>query len=113
MMPTLAQGWIAVKSAGRFAEGAPGLIGAVEEIAPQALVFSRSRAEEQKARRTAHASATIRSALREACRQKGLARRASGEVAERLNAAVSKTVVLFTVPGVRIPPSPLWKAKNG
>jgi hypothetical protein len=31
---------------------------------------------------------------------------ASGEVAERLNVAVSKTVVRETVPGVRIPPSP-------
>ena len=29
-----------------------------------------------------------------------------GEVAERLNVAVSKTVVRETVPGVRIPPSP-------
>ena len=35
-----------------------------------------------------------------------------GEVAERLNAAVSKTVVLARAPGVRIPPSPLQKAKN-
>ena len=37
-----------------------------------------------------------------------------GEVAEWLNAAVSKTVGQdLPGPGVRIPPSPLQKAKNG
>lgn len=33
-----------------------------------------------------------------------------GEVAERLNAAVSKTVMsVIPASGVRIPPSPLWE----
>jgi hypothetical protein len=35
----------------------------------------------------------------------------SGEVAERLKAAVSKTVVGVTPPGVQIPPSPPVKEK--
>jgi hypothetical protein len=59
------------------------------------------------------ASATIQRALhgRQRAALPGT-RECRGEVAERLNATVSKTVVLFTAPGVRIPPSPLRKAKN-
>ena len=35
-----------------------------------------------------------------------------GEVAERLKAAVSKTVVGVTPPGVQIPPSPPYNENN-